>query len=35
MVLDGKWWPLENVGADECKGCEDDVLCSGWQDWEG
>lgn len=20
MVLGGKWWPLENVRADECKG---------------
>lgn len=33
MVLGGKWWPLGNVRADECKGCEDDVPCSGWQDW--
>lgn len=34
MVLGGEWWPLENVRADD-KESEDDVLCSGWQDWEG
>lgn len=31
MVLGGKWWPLENIRADEYKGCEDDVLWSGWE----
>lgn len=30
MLLDGKWWPLENVRTDECTGCERAVVCFRW-----
>lgn len=30
MLLDGKWWPLENVRTDECTGWERADVCFRW-----